>query len=153
VGEPAAIGKTRAARHAAHLAGVLARLDAWLPIVRRLRLSLPWSDVVRVLNQVGAPRWTAERLRRTVRRLVAEGIVERDLLERAAPRPADDRLVVLVAGIASAAPTRTLQQIASQLEALRERTPRGGTSWHLSSVRNLLQRAERLGLYRPESAS
>jgi hypothetical protein len=53
---------------------------------------------------------------------------------------------VLVAGIAAAAPEWTLQQIAAQLEAMRERTPRGGTRWHPPSVRNLLKRAERRGL-------
>jgi hypothetical protein len=51
-----------------------------------------------------------------------------------------------VAGIAAAAPDRTLQQIASQLEGMHERTPRGGTRWHASSVRHLLQRAHRIGL-------
>ena len=90
--------------------------------------------------------WTPERLRRTVRRLVAEKIVESELLYPAPRKPAADRLVVLVAGIASAAPDRTLQQTASQLEGMRGRTPRGGTRWHVSSVRHLLQRAERLGL-------
>ena len=70
--------------------------------------------------------WTVERLRRTVRRLAAEGIVEAKLLDRAPRQPGDDRLVRLVAGIAAAAPDRTLQQIATQLEAMRERTPRGG---------------------------
>jgi len=29
---------------------------------------------------------------------------------------------------------------------MRERTPRGGTHWHASSVCDLLRRAERLGL-------
>jgi hypothetical protein len=87
-----------------------------------------------------------ERLRRTVRRLVTEGLVEAQLLERARPQSGDDRLIRLVAGIKAAAPDRTLQQIAAQLETMRERTPRGGTRWHPSSVRNLLQRAERLGL-------
>jgi DNA invertase Pin-like site-specific DNA recombinase len=37
-----------------------------------------------------------------------------------------------------------LQQIAAQLEAMRERTPRGGTRWHRSSVQQLLAKAERL---------
>ena len=37
-------------------------------------------------------------------------------------------------------------QIATQLEAMRERTPRGGTRWHPSSVEHLLARAEQLGL-------
>jgi hypothetical protein len=77
-----------------------------------------------------------------------EGILEASLLDRARPQQGDDRLVRLIAGIAAAAPDRTLQQIAAQLEAMRERTPRGGTRWHPSSVRNLLQRAERLGLGR-----
>jgi hypothetical protein len=39
-----------------------------------------------------------------------------------------------------------LQQIAAQLEAMRERTPRGGTRWHRSSVQQLLAKAERLRL-------
>jgi hypothetical protein len=101
---------------------------------------------VRVLNRATDGRWTAERLRRTVRLLVAEGIVEATLMGRAPRQPGDDRLVRLVAGIAAAAPDRTPQQIAAQLEAMRERTPRGGTRWHPSSVRHLLTRAEQLGL-------
>jgi hypothetical protein len=85
-------------------------------------------------------------LRRTVRRLVDEGIVEASLLGRALPQPSDGRLVRLIAGIKAAAPDRTLQQIAAQLEAMHERTPRGGTRWHPSSVKHLLARAQRLGL-------
>jgi hypothetical protein len=81
-----------------------------------------------------------------VRRLVSEGIIESILLDRARPQRSDDRLVRLVAGIKAAAPDRTLQQIAAQLEAMHERTPRGGTRWHPSSVKHLLTRAEHLGL-------
>ena len=40
-GDPDAIRKMRASRDAAHLAGVLARLDAWLPTVRRMRPNQP----------------------------------------------------------------------------------------------------------------
>ena len=65
---------------------------------------------------------------------------------RARRQGGDDRLVRLVAGIKAAAPDRTLQQIATQLEAMCERTPRGGTRWYPSSVRHLLGRAEQLGL-------
>ena len=72
--------------------------------------------------------------------------MEAKLLDRAPRQAGDDRLIRLVAGIAAAAPGRTLQQIAAQLEAMRERTPRGGTRWHPSSVKHLLARAERLGL-------
>jgi DNA invertase Pin-like site-specific DNA recombinase len=143
---PDAIRKVRASRDKAYLDGVLAQLDSWLPTVRRMRPGQPWGDVARVLNRGQAAQWTVERLRRTVRRLVAEGILEANLLERAPPQPNDDRLIRLVAGIKAAAPERTLQQIAAQLEAMRERTPRGGTRWHASSVRHLLARADQLGL-------
>ena len=145
-GDPAAIRKVRASRDAAHLEGILQRLDIWLPTVRLMRPNQPWGDVVRVLNSGQAATWTVERLRRTVRRLAAEGIVETSLLDRARPQQSDDRLIRLVAGIKAAAPNRTLQQIAAQLETMRERTPRGGTRWHPSSVKHLLTRAERLGL-------
>lgn len=143
--DPAAIRKLRASRDAAYLDGVLAQMDAWLPTVRRMRPAQPWGDVVRVLNHGQATTWTVERLRRTVRRLATEGIIETSLLDRARPQQSDDRLIRLIAGIKAAAPERTLQQIAAQLEAMRERTPRGGTRWHPSSVRHLLVRAERLG--------
>ncbi len=146
--DPQAIAKLRASRDAGHLAGLLARLDDWLPIVRQMRPDQPWGDVVRVLNRApgNAAPWTVERLRRSVRRLADEGIVERHLLDRAPPQRGDDRLIRLVANIKAAAPERTLQQIAAQLETMRERTPRGGTRWHASSVKHLLTRAERLGL-------
>jgi DNA invertase Pin-like site-specific DNA recombinase len=144
--DPEAIRKLRKSRDATHLNGILAGLDTWLPTVRRMRPDQPWGDVVRVLNRGQGQAWTVERLRRTVRRLVSEGLVEPTLLERAQPRPGSDRLMRLVAGIKAAAPDRTLQEIAAQLEVMRERTPRGGTRWHPSSVRHLLLQAERLGL-------
>jgi len=151
-GNPDAIRKLRASRDAAHLEGVLAGLDTWLPTVRRMRPGQPWGDVVQILNRGQTATWTVERLRRTVRRLADEGIVEVSLLDRAQPQHSDDRLVRLVAGIKAAAPDRTLQQIAAQLETMRERTPRGGTRWHPSSVKHLLARAKHLGLAGTTSA-
>ena len=148
--DPEAIRKIRKSRDAAYLDGILSQLDSWLPTVRRLRPDQPWGDVVRVVNrelgQGDAARWTVERLRRTVRRLVDEGMAEASLLDRSRPQQGDDRLVRLVAGIKAAAPDRTLQQIDAQLEAMNERTPRGGTRWHPSSVKHLLTRAARRGL-------
>jgi DNA invertase Pin-like site-specific DNA recombinase len=135
-----AIRKIRASRAAAHLDGVLEQLDSWLPTVRRMRPDQPWGDVVRVLNRGNDATWTVERLRRTVRRLVTEGIIEASLLDRARPQTGDDRLVRLIAGIKAAAPDRTLQQIAAQLETMHERTPRGGTRWHPSSVKHILSK-------------
>ena len=148
--DPDAIRKLRSARDAAHLDAMLAGLDTWLPTVRRMRPDEPWGDVVRVLNRRGGSQpWTSQRLRRAVHRLASEGIVEPNLLGSARRRPADDRLVAVVAGIVLAAPAMTLQQVACQLEAMHERTPRGGTRWHPSSVRNLLRQAERRGLLGP----
>ena len=81
-----------------------------------------------------------------MRRLAAEGIVEARLLDRARPQGGADRLIRLVAGIKTVAFDWTLQQIAAQLEAMRERTLPGGTRWHRSSVQQLLAKAERLRL-------
>jgi hypothetical protein len=139
-GDPEAIRKVRAARDAAHWNSVLASLDVWLPTVREMRPARPWGDVVRVLNRITNQQlhWTAERLRRTVRRLVSEGLADATLLEHAPRKQGDDRLVRLVARIAIASPNHSLQQIANQLETMHERTARGGTRWHPSSVRHLL---------------
>jgi hypothetical protein len=68
------------------------------------------------------------------------------LLDRARRQGGADRRVRLVVGIRTASPDWTLQQIAAQLEAMRERTPRGGTRWHRSSVQQRLAKAERLRL-------
>jgi hypothetical protein len=69
-----------------------------------MRPRQPWGDVVHVLNHGQAAHWTVERLRRTVRRLASEGIVDAALLDRARPQLGDDRLIRLVAGIKAAAP-------------------------------------------------
>jgi hypothetical protein len=46
-----------------------------------------WDDVVCVLNSMDGQKWNIERLRRAVKRLVAEGIVEARVFERAAIGP------------------------------------------------------------------
>lgn len=50
------------------------------------------------------------------------------------------------AEIKGANPGITLQGICDRLEAMRERTPRGRANWQLSSVKMLLERAEKLGM-------
>jgi hypothetical protein len=89
------------------------------------------------------PKWTAERLKRAVKCFVAEGLIEPKLLHQAASRKiSSERLVTLVAGIKRANSDLTLAQIGAQLEAMYERTPRGGARWFPSSVKSLLDRAE-----------
>ena len=68
------------------------------------------------------------------------------LIERTPRRPPEDRLMMLVAGIAMADPDMPLRAIGAQLEAMRERTPRGGRQWAASSVKHLLDQAGKLGL-------
>ena len=68
------------------------------------------------------------------------------VLARAGRRETDYRLPAIVAAIKGADPDITLQAICTRLEAMRERTPRGRASWQPSSVKMLLERAEKLGL-------
>jgi hypothetical protein len=49
----------------------------------------------------------------------------------------------VIAGIRGADPDLSLRAIASCLEEMRIRAPRGGRSWSASSVKVLLDRAER----------
>ncbi|MBP2306281.1 recombinase family protein [Azospirillum melinis] len=122
--------------------------EEWLPTVRRLRPVRSWAAVTRAVNAklpLGR-HWTAERLRRAVRAFVEEGLAERALLDKTTSVRGDDRLMVLVAGIARANPTLSLRAIGAQLEAMRETTPRGGRSWAAASVKNLLDRARAQGL-------
>ncbi|TXH80331.1 recombinase family protein [Bradyrhizobium sp. CCH5-F6] len=149
---PDALAKTAAARQAAYGTSVQATMNDWLPTVRRMRPDHPWDDIVRVLNQKGA-RWTEARLRRAVRWLVREHLADASLLKKSPPRLPEDRLMTLVAGIAASNPEHSVRDIAVQLERLHERTPRGGSKWSPSSVKNLLDRAQRVGLLVRESSA
>lgn len=122
--------------------------EEWLPTVRRLRPTRSWAAVTRAVNAKLPPgrHWTAERLRRAVRAFVDEGLANRVLLDKAPSVRADDRLMVLVAGIARANPKLSLRAIGAQLEAMWETTPRGGQTWAAASVKNLLDRARAQGL-------
>jgi DNA invertase Pin-like site-specific DNA recombinase len=146
--DPQAIAQIAEARRQSYFERVNQNAQEWLPTVRQMRPEHRWEDVVRVLNgrAGGGARWTAERLKRAVKRFVAEGLAEPILIAPARRRPSSERLVTLVAGIARANPQMTLAEIGSQLEAMFERTPRGGTRWAASSVKSLLDRAEKLGI-------
>lgn len=119
--------------------------NQWLPTVRRMRPDHTWDDIARLLKQRGFD-WTPERLRRGVKWMVSEGMADKLLLKKSPPRLPEDRLMTLVAGIHASSPNLTLREIANQLERLHERTPRGGSQWSPSSVKNLIHRAKRTGL-------
>jgi DNA invertase Pin-like site-specific DNA recombinase len=145
---PDAVRAVAAARQQAYLDDLIASAQTWLPTVRRLRPHHSWDDVVRILNRKGND-WTVERLRRAVHRLVRERLAEASLIKPSPKRPPEDRLMTLVAGIATADPDLTLLEIGQQLERMHERPPRGGRKWQASSVKALLDRARRLGLVTP----
>ena len=120
----------------------------WVPHVRRLRPDMAWEDVLRIIN---GPlphdrRWTQSRLQRAANAYARDGFLPAEVLDRAGRRETDDRMPAIVAAIKGSDPEITLQAICDRLESMRERTPRGRTSWQPSSVRMLLERAERLGL-------
>lgn len=147
-GNPEAKRKIARAREQAYFDKLNATASAWLPVVRQMRPHQRWQDVASVLNAraAGGERWTVERLRRAVDRFIADGLAEPELLGKAPPRSADDRLMTLVAGMTRANPDMTLAAIGAQLEAMYERTPSGGRRWAPGSVKSLLDRARKRGL-------
>jgi len=146
--KPEAIRKTALARDKVYLGDLLTKAETFLPVVRQMRPDHSWQDVVQVLNARGQ-RWTDQSLRRAVKRLVQEKMADPALLRKAGRRPPEDRIMTLIAGIAISNPALSLRDIASQVEKMRERTPRGGLQWKASSVQFQLERARRLGLAVP----
>ncbi|MBA8880025.1 recombinase family protein [Phyllobacterium myrsinacearum] len=143
---PEALAKLSQARKRGHLADLSATMSSWLPIVQRMRPEHPWEDVARSIHQHTGQKWNVDRLRRSVRVLVKEGLADSGLTTPSPRRTPEDRLMTLVTGIANANPDLTLREIAIQLEAMHERTSRGASRWAASSVKNLLDRARKLGL-------
>ena len=146
--DPAALRKVRLARQDGYMERLNETAHDWLPHVRRLRPDMAWEDVLRIINSPlpHDRRWTQNRLLRAVKAYVRDGFLPDEVLGRAGRRETDDRLPAIVAAIKGADPEITLQAICDRLESMRERTPRGRTSWQPSSVKMLLERAERLGL-------
>ncbi|MCB8823536.1 recombinase family protein [Microvirga rosea] len=146
--DPLAIRKITSAKDATYLQGLIDSTDTWLPTVQRLRPQCTWETVAGILNGKGQS-WTVERLRRSTRRLVREGIAEPALLTPTPRRPSSERLLAIVAAITTTNPNLSLRDIGEQLEKLHERTPRGGRRWSASSVKSLLDRARASGLIIP----
>ncbi len=139
------IDAMNAARKERNWQRTLEGLNDWLPIVVELRPKTIWQDVARVVTQKTGEKWSPERLRRIVLKLVTEGLIDGKVMEQAPMRIDErttDHLIPLIKSIASSG--RTLAGIASELERLGERTPRGGARWHPSSVAHLLKGTDAL---------
>ncbi len=141
-GDQATIAKIVRARDEAYATGLIDSMETFMPIVRNLRPRTPWPDVATAVSRATGAKWTVERLRRSVGRLVNEGLADRKLLARA-PRPRrrrSEELAVLVQGIALANPGMSLRGIGEQLEAMKIRTPANKPSWTAPSVAHLLRK-------------
>jgi DNA invertase Pin-like site-specific DNA recombinase len=146
--DPNAMRKIRLARHESYMDRLNESAQDWVPYVRRLRPEMAWEDVLRIIN---APlpserHWSQARLLRAVKAYVRDGFLCAEVLTRARRRPSEDRLTAIVAGIKGADPDITLQAICKRLETMHERTPRGRSTWQVSSVKMLIDRARKLGL-------
>jgi hypothetical protein len=146
--DPAVLRKVTLARQDGYMERFGQTAQDWVPHVRRLRPEMPWEDVLRIVNAALPQdrRWTQARLLRAVKAYVRDGFLPETVLGRASRRDTDDRLPAIVAGIKGADPEITLKAICDRLVAMRERTPRGRSSWQPSSVKMLLERAVKLGL-------
>ena len=82
--EPAAIAKISKARDRAYMTELLAGIENWLPTVKQMRPEHPWEDVTRALARAGLT-WTPERLRRSVKRAVVEGLAPAALPGQSGP--------------------------------------------------------------------
>ncbi len=147
-GDRAMLLQLRLARRDAYLERLSRNAGEWVPDVRKLRPDMPWQDVLSVVNSrlPESRRWTLQRLMRAAKAYVSEGFLPETVMDRASGRRKDDRLPVLVAAMRAARPGVTLQEMCSMLEEMREPTPRGRATWYPSSVKALLDRAERLGI-------
>ena len=148
--DPHAIQNLRSARDRVYMTKLLSGLDDWLPTVKGMRPDHSWDDIVRTLNAGQASSkqpWTSARLRRSVHRLIKERLANAHFVQPMPQRVPENRLLNLVAGISIANGQLTLRQIATQLEAMHERTPSGGVRWSPSSVKHLLDRARKIGLF------
>jgi hypothetical protein len=150
--------KLATSRRASRLKDLLPGLDAWMPIVLKLRPARSWRDVTDAVNAalpVGQCRFTTDRLISAVKLLAAEGLVERELLS-AAPRraarkgmAARKRAMEIAAALIAGRSSVTLAQLGAELTRLGLTPPRGGTQWAPSSVKALLDQARTIGLLTP----
>jgi DNA invertase Pin-like site-specific DNA recombinase len=150
--DPTVLRKIATAREQTRLATLLPSADAWLVVVRRLRPGCSWDEVTEAVNAAlspGHPAFTRERLVRTVRLFVREGLAEPALLGRTPGRTTRDpkakRAMELAASFLRGRPRASLADIGIDLARMGV-TPRSGGAWAVSSVKLLLDRARKAGL-------
>ena len=141
-GDPAAIAKIVKSMDETYVTRLIDGMETFMPTVRKMRPEKPWPAVASAVSQATGVSWTVKRLRQSVRRLVAEGLVDRTIMGRSARprRRRSDELAILVQGIALANPGMSLRAIGGQLEAMKLKTPAGNPTWSPTSVSHLLNK-------------
>ena len=154
--DPAVLGKLAASRERSRLADLLPGADEWLGTVRLLRPARSWEAVTEAVNArlpPGRRRFTRDRLVRSVRLFVQEGLAEPTLLEGAARRPRRDpkarRAMELAASFLRGRPKASLAEVGAELSRMGVR-PRSGEAWAISSIKALLDRARSAALLSEE---
>lgn len=151
--DPAALKAVARARDDQFFDSINDRAEEWLPHVRRMRPEHSWQAVAEaVMRQRPAPQrpWNADRVKRAALRFVKDGLLDARVMARAPKAQPSDRLMSIVAGMVNANPQISLREIGTSLERMRERTAAGHSTWSVSSVKMLKDRAERQGLLRTE---
>jgi hypothetical protein len=124
-GDKQAIKKITLARDEAYVTQLIDTMDTFVPTVLQLRPAKPWPQVAEAVSRVTGVNWTVERLARSVRRLVGEGVVDRRVIGKA-PRPRrrrSEELAVLVQGPALTSPGPSLRGVGGKLEAMKSERP------------------------------
>ena len=146
--DPAVLASLASARRHGRLMRLIPHAPDFLPVVTRLRPAQGWDRVVVAVNAaLGRDKklYTRDRLVRSVKALVREGMAPATLLENA-PRPgrtrkpASVRAAELAAAFKSGRPKATLAEVAAELVRMKVLPPSGG-AWAASSVKALLDRA------------
>lgn len=83
-GDRTAIDKIVRARDETYVTRLIGNMESFMPTVRGLRPQSPWPRVAEAVSRATGVPWTVERLKRSVRRLVAEGLADGKLFERVA---------------------------------------------------------------------
>jgi hypothetical protein len=121
-----------------------------LPIVQRMRPDHFWEDVARSLNRETGQKmvsWSPAPFGQTGW-CARDWLIQDWLPPRLGARRKTGWWHWSPGWIANANTDVTFRDIASQLEAMHERAPRGSSTWAASSLKHLLDRAESSALFR-----
>ncbi len=84
-GDKAAIAKIVKSMDETYVTRLIDGMETFMPTVRKMRPKEPWAGVAAAVTLATGTSWSTKRLRRSVRRLVAEGVADKTLMGRSPP--------------------------------------------------------------------